>query len=150
MTSVIVFKGDEVKFGPFFALSPVAWAPSTASYISPTGDIECVSMGPRDNSVEFAIKRPIRAADRYKCGRTKFVVLRCFMDCRSAVVLIERRLGAGRPGTLGSYLYVDDCLGVIAYSQIKDFTAGIPIDAPWLRSGVGVLASDDYPHCRLF
>jgi hypothetical protein len=150
MASVIVFKGKEVKFGPFFALSPVAWAPSIASYVSPADDVQCVSMGPRDNSEEFAIKRPIRVADHYKCRRTKFVVLRCFMNCRSAVVRMERPLGEGAPGTLTSYLYVDDCLGVTAFSQIKDFTAGIPIDAPWLRSSVGVLANNSYPRCRLF
>ncbi len=72
------------------------------------------------------------------------------MNCRSAVVQVDARLGAGRPGTLRSYMYVDDCLGLMAYSQLKDFTGGIPLDAPWLRSGVGVLASDNYPKCKLF
>lgn len=150
LDSVIVFEGGKVRFGPFLAISAAAWGSSTTSYISPSDKIQCVSMGPHDNSVEFAIKRPIRVADHYKCGRTTFVVTRCFMNCRSAVVLVETRLGAGRPGTLKSYMYVDDCLGVVAYSQVKDFTAGIPLDAPWLRSGVGVLASNSYPQCRLF
>jgi len=150
MDSVIVFEEGKVRFGPFLAISAAAWASSTASYISPSDKIQCVSMGPRDNSVEFAIKRPIRVDDHYKCGRTTFVVTRCFMNCRSAVVLVEARLGAGRPGILKSYMYVDDCLGLVAYSQIKDFTAGIPLDVPFLRSEVGVLASKSYPQCRLF
>lgn len=150
LDSVIIFEKGKVRFGPFLAISAAAWGSSAASYISPSDNIQCVTMGPRDGSVEFAIKRPIHAGDHYKCGRTTFVVTRCFMDCRSAVVLVESGLSGGRPGTLKSYMYVDDCLGMVAYSQLEDFTTGIPLDAPWLRSGVGVLASHSYPKCRLF
>jgi hypothetical protein len=150
MDSVIVFEDGQVRFGPFLAIYPGGWASSTAEYLTPNDDIECVSTGPRDYSVQFAIKRPIHVADHYSCARTTFVVLRCFMHCRSAVVRMERPLGGGAPGTLTSYLYVDSCLGMIAYSQSKDFLAGIPLDAAWLRGSVGVLASKSYPQCRLF
>jgi hypothetical protein len=147
LDSVIVFKGDHVRFGPNLALSDVAWPASHAEYLQPSAGIDCVSMGPSATSEEFAVKRPIKLGERYRCKSTAFAVIKCYANCRAAVVQVEKPLANGRPG-LKSYLYIDDCLGVVAYSQVRSFYSGIPNDAPVLRGDVGVLASKDYPGCR--
>jgi len=107
-------------------------------------------MGAPGNNVEYAIRRPIRAGDRYRCLGTTFRVTRCFAECRAAVVEIDAPLSGGVPGTRKTYMYVDSCVGVLAFSQIADLAQGIPLDAVWLRGNVGILADPSYPECDLY
>jgi hypothetical protein len=123
--------------------------PPPARYFEPTEGVQCVSIGRSGDSTDYAIKRPIRANDRYRCLTTSFRVIRCFADCQTAVIEREWRLGDG-DGTLKSYMLVDACLGVLAFSETNDFAEGIPHDAEWLRGRVGILADPLYPECGSF
>lgn len=144
-----VFSAGAARFGPAdLTLSGGAWPSSPATYVAPAEDIQCLSVGPAGSDVQYAVKRPITRGDEYRCMGTGFRVVKCFESCRAAV--IERRVplrGSGPPGTLTSYMYVDGCLGVIAFSQEDDFSSGAPLDAEWLRGDVGILAARDYPSC---
>lgn len=141
---VIVFAPDRVEFGP-----PLDFRPETRSdpprYFEPSEGVRCVSLGPPGNSIEYAIKRPIRADERYQCGTTSFRVTRCFGDCQAAVIEVT-----DRRGVVTSHLYVNRCLGVLAFSQTGDLTQGIPLDAELLRGNVGILADPHFPDCRSF
>jgi hypothetical protein len=59
---------------------------------------------------------------------------------------VEHRLGNGR--TLPSSMFVDSCLGVLAFSYEADMPAGIPFEAMMLLGDVGILADPNYPRCR--
>lgn len=141
---IIVFTPDRAEFGP-----PLDFRPESRSdpprYFEPSEGVQCVSIGIPGNSVEYAIKRPIIAGERYRCGTTSFRVTRCFEDCQAAVVeIVDRR------GIVTSHLYVNNCLGVLAFSQTGDLTEGIPLGAELLRGDVGILPDPSYPDCRSF
>jgi hypothetical protein len=118
----------------------------------PAGEgVQCISIGPPDssNSVQIAIKRPLRAGDRYRCLRESFRVIRCFQDCRAAIVEAQSP-GSGnipRRDPLKSYMYVDSCRGLLAYSVVRDMTEAMPLSAMWLRGDVGILADPRFPVC---
>ena len=147
---VAVFTKTGGRFGDYLALSEAAWPSSPARYFEPTHGIQCVSLGPPLSSVEFAIKRPIKQGDEYRCLRSQFHVVKCFAECRAAVVAIKSPLGNSIPGFLNSQIYVDNCLGIVAFNMGEDLTKGMPLDAQWLRGEVGILANTDYPKCRPF
>jgi hypothetical protein len=142
---VAVFSKDGARFGPDLALSPGIWPASPAEYLEPSPGIRCVSMGPRGAAQQLAIKRPIKAGESYQCMRTSFRVLRCFDECRSAVVRVATPLSGGRRGHLRAYMYVDSCLGLLAYSQTGNRAKGMKLDAVWLRGDVGILSDRE---CR--
>lgn len=132
---VAVFSPDSARFGPRLALG-TDWGSSPARYFEPSAHVRCVSVGPPGNTIEFAIKRPLRAGDRYRCLTTSFRVTRCFDRCRAAVIEIR--------ATLTSYMYVDACLGVVAIDSFADDLAeGIPHEVPLLRGRFGILADPE-------
>jgi hypothetical protein len=141
---VIVFAPDRVEFAP-----PLDFRPDSRfvppRYFEQSEGVRCVSLGPPGNSIEYAIKRPIRADERYQCGTTSFRVARCFGDCQAAVIEVT-----DRRGVVTSHLYVNRCLGVLAFSQSGDLSEGIPLEAEWLQGAFGILADPQYPHCRSF
>ena len=151
LSRVAVFGKDHARFGSALALSGIGWPSSPARYLEIEENIQCVSVGPAFSSIEFAIKRPIKEGEKYRCLKTSFHVVKCFAGCRAAIV--ERRFPLG--GSMSrvfrkSYLYVDDCLGVSAFSESSNLQKGIPHDAEWLRGSVGILADKAFPGCSRF
>lgn len=143
-----VFAASEARFGPpFLALGP-EWPSSPVRYFEEGNGVQCVSVGPPASSDEFAIKRPIRLGERYSCLTTSFRVIRCFERCRAAVIERTSGLVGSISGASRSYIYVHDCIGVLAFSQRDISTSGIPLDAALLRSAVGILSNNSYPNCR--
>lgn len=148
---VLVFTRAGARFGDLMALSPGAWPTRPAEIVAAGEGVQCISIGPPElsSSVQIAIRRPLRVGDRYSCLRTSFRVIRCFEDCRAAVVE-EQSPGSGnnpRHDPLKSYLYVDSCRGLLAYSVVRSMTDAMPLSAMWLRGEVGVLADPRYPAC---
>lgn len=151
LNHVLVFTRAGARFGDLLALSPGIW-PTNRAEIVPAGEgVQCVSIGPpgSSSSVEIAIKRPLRAGDRYICLRDSFRVIRCFEDCRAAMVEVQSPGGGDNPrhDPLKSYMYVDSCRGLLAYSVVRNMIDAMPLDAMWLRGDVGVLADPRYPGC---
>ena len=150
---VAIFTPESARFGDNpLAFSDIVWPSSPARYFESGDGIQCVSVGPPNYATEFAIKRPITEGERYQCLTTVFRVTKCFRDCRGAIVERVARLGAGTPGTLTTYMFVDHCLGVVILSlrPNADLAGGIPLDAEWLRGNVGILAHRNYPDCTPF
>lgn len=145
---LIIFAEDGAHFGPpleFWAAHP----PPPTRYFEPSEGVQCVSIGGDEAlTTDYAIKRPIRAGEQYQCRTTSFRVIQCFADCQNAVIEREWLLSNGH--TLKSYMLVDSCLGVLAFSETNDFANGIPHDAEWLRGPVGILADPHYSECRAF
>ena len=141
---IIVFTPERVEFGPPLDFMPET-RPNPPRYFEPSEGVQCVSIGIPENSIEYAIKRPIKAGERYRCGRTSFRVTRCFGDCQAAVVEVT-----DRRGIVTEHLYVNRCLGILAFSHSGDPAEGIPLSAELLRGNVGILADPQYPDCRAF
>jgi hypothetical protein len=141
---ISVFAPDGFRYGPPLDYRP-DHPPAAIRYFEPEVGVQCVSMGVPGNTTEYAIKRPIRMGERYQCGRTSFRVIRCFADCRAAVIEHDTRF-AENLGEPEGYIYVNDCLGILAFSW-RGFTDGIPLDAELLRGNVGILANPNYPNC---
>lgn len=150
LSNAMVFSEGSSRAGHILAFSPGAVLPSSTREVRTDDGIQCLSAGPPGSSVEYAIKRPIREGDRYTCLRSAFRVTRCFADCRAAIVEVDVPFGGGVPGTSKAYMYVDSCLGLLAWSDTGDFDEGIPLDALWLRGSVGILADSSYPECDLY
>jgi hypothetical protein len=145
--SLAVFSGESARFGPLdLALRNPEWPSLPARYFQ-KGGTYCVSIGGPAGSREYAIKRPIRKGERYKCQSSSFYVAKCFGDCKSAIIEHKHDL-IGDNGFIKSYFYVDSCAGVIGFSQNDSMANGIPLDAEWLRGSVGILAATDYPSCN--
>ncbi|MEA3064073.1 MAG: hypothetical protein QOJ27_508 [Sphingomonadales bacterium] len=143
------FSSDRATLGAPPGLLAI-WPSSPARYFTVQDEIQCVSIGHSGYSIEYAIKRPLKEGDRYSCLGSHFRVIKCFSYCHSATIEVSHRLGGNRPGYLKSYLYADDCLGVLGFSQNGDLTKKIPLDSQWLRGAVGILADKSYPECRPF
>ena len=139
---VAIFSAESARFGPRLALSE-DWPSSPARYLQLHDGVQCVSVGRPGNTDEFAVKRPIRIGERYACLSTFFKVTHCYEGCQAAVIQRVSKLGANRAGTLKDYMYVDRCLGVLAFSSSEDLRKGIPPYGPWLRGTVGILADRD-------
>jgi hypothetical protein len=150
LRSVLVFSRQGTRFGDLNALWPGLWPSHRAELVQPAEGVQCVLIGPRERAVELAVKRPIRMGDGYDCLRSSFRVTHCFNDCQAAIVEVEAP-ASGNDHTrspLKSYMYVERCLGMLAYSVIGDMGDSIPLDAMWLRGHVGVLADMENPACE--
>jgi hypothetical protein len=141
---VMIFANGQAEFG-----APIVLGTYPFEYVGAGNDVRCLSMRVTgETSAQFAIRRPIRAGARYSCLRTTFRVSRCFRDCRAAIVEVGIPLSGGVPGRRTAYMYVDSCRGLLAYSPVRDFAQGIPLDAAWLRGEVGILADPNDPGCE--
>lgn len=141
-SDIVVFSRRGTRFSPILNLTP----PSATRYLEPSEGVQCVSIGIAGNSTDYAIKRPIKAGDRYQCLSTSFRVVRCLEECREAIVEVEERL-VNNQSRLSTML-VSGCLGVLAFSHTEELTDGVPFDAWVLRGPVGVLADPTYPDCQ--
>ena len=147
---VMIIANETARIGDELALSAKVWPSVPAQRIHGLNGVECLSLGSGGNTVEFAIRRPIKAGDRYSCLRSSFTVTRCFEECEAAVIEVERPLtGLDNRGTRKAYLYVDSCRGLLVASEVADLAKGIPVDAVWLRGEVGALADLDNPKCAV-
>lgn len=112
-------------------------------------NVQCVSVGRPGNTTEYAVRRPIRAGDRYTCLGASFEVALCTDGCRSAIIRVEQAR-APDIGPFRSQMYVDSCRGVLIISDTGDLAEGVPLDALLLRSPVGILADPSYPACNWY
>ena len=144
----IVFAQDGVRFGPPMDYRPES-PPSETRFITGKDGVHCVSIGIPGNTSEFAIKRPIKAGERYRCGRTQFRVVRCFGRCRSGVIEYDSR-SAHKFDEPEGHIYVNSCAGVLAISHAPKLKMDLPLDTPVLRSSAGILAHPDFPKCNAF
>lgn len=143
LRQIFIFAQDGFHAGPVLEFVP-EYPPPPVRYFETSDGVQCASIGHSDTT-DFAIKRPIRVGERYRCGTTLFRVAQCFDNCRAAIIEIEARLVNN--GTLTSHMYVDNCSGVLVFSQTGNLTEGIPLSAAWLRGDVGILPHRDYPNC---
>lgn len=143
---VATFSENSARLGAPLDLEFV-WREEPSRRFETKDGAQCISVGSPGNTVEFAVKRPIMAGEGYRCLETSFQVVRCFADCRAAVIEIARPLSGNLPGTRSAYMYVDSCIGVVALSEVHNMTANIPFEAEWLRGPVGILADADAPTC---
>lgn len=137
------FSPDGVREGPLIDLSQPGYA---TRYLTPSANVQCVSIGVPGNTLDFAVRRPIRLHDRYECVRTSFRVTRCIENCRAAVIQQTITLGRSHPPLVSSF-YVSSCRGIIAISDESDMLHGIPFDALLLSGHVGILADPAFPNC---
>jgi hypothetical protein len=150
LENAMVFSKGSARAGSIFAYSPGIWPSDPTRDVQTEDNVQCLSMGNEGSSLEFAIRRPIKAGDHYTCLRSAFRVIRCFADCRAAIIEVDTPLGGGAQDTLKSYMYVDACVGVPVFSQVADLAEGIPLSAVWLRGNVGILADPTYPKCNFY
>lgn len=149
LANVAVFSKRKTRFGPTdLTISNPDYPSSPAEQFETDDGVQCWSIGPSETSVEYAIKRPIKLGEQYSCLRTNFRVVKCFDDCKAAI--IEMKPLSSGPEDYMSFMYVDNCRGVIILSVVADLREGIPLNAEWLRSEAGILAHPDYPKCRPF
>jgi hypothetical protein len=146
-SNAALFSDTEARFG-HPGLPPEIWSGYAAERLRLPGGIECVSVDLRSGHREYAIRRPMELDDEYRCRGTAFVVQRCFNECTTAVVRVQRSVpGQGSRGAFSASMLVDVCRGVLIISEANDLSEGIPFDAAWLRGNVGILASDSHPGC---
>lgn len=148
-----VFSGRTARSGSIeaYAVPPPdqLTPPSPMRTLRTADGVQCVSVGPPGNTVEFAVRRPIRAGDRYTCLRSSFEVAFCTDGCRSAIIRVE---AAREPdiGPFRSQMYVDSCRGMLISSDTGNLAEGVPLEALLLRDPVGILADPAYPRCNWF
>lgn len=148
---VAVFSKERSRFGfTNLVIANREWPSSPAVYLQTNDGVQCLSVGSQGNSDEYAIKRPFREGESYKCLTTTFRVSKCFDECRAAIIEINWRLSGDREDTLKRYMYVDNCRGVIILGGVSDLSQGIPLNAEWLQGEVGILSDPTYPSCRRF
>jgi hypothetical protein len=148
---VAVFSKDRTCFGPTdLTIVNKEWPASPAIYFETSQGVRCVSIGTAENSSQYAIKRPIKTEEQYSCLGTTFRVVRCFDNCKAAIIEKGEPMSGSRGGTYNSYMYVENCRGLIVLGVVSDLRKGIPLNAEWLRGEVGILAHPDYPRCRPF
>lgn len=152
LQNAMIFSEERVRTGNLAALAPDILPSYPLRDISAGDDVRCLSAGPPNNSLEFAIKRPIQSNDRFECLDTSFHVTRCFERCRAALIEIQRpvRTDGSDETTLTSYMYVDACRGVVVYSTNANLAGGIPLQALLLRGPVGILADLGRSECHSF
>jgi hypothetical protein len=152
-TRAFVFSGHTARGGSIeaYAVPPSnqPTPPSPMRTFRTADNVQCISVGPPGNTIEFAVRRPIRAGDRYRCLGSSFEVSHCTEACRSAIIRVER----SREPDIGPYrsqIYVDSCRGVLIISDTGDLAEAVPLDARLLRDPVGILADPSYPTCNWF
>jgi hypothetical protein len=139
---VMVFSDGQAGFGV-----PLIVGYYSFQYIRTDENVQCISMRVTGGVQQFAIKRPIRAGARYHCLGTAFRVSRCFLECQAAIIEVDIPLSGGVEGMRTAYMYVDSCLGLLAYSRSEDFNRGMPLGAAWLRGDIGILADPHFLDC---
>lgn len=148
-----VFSGRTARSGSIeaYAVPPPTQPtpPSPMRAFRTADNVQCVSVGQPGNSVEVAVRRPIRTRDRYTCLGTSFEVTHCTDDCRSAIIRVSRPAGPDLEPSI-SQMYVDNCRGLLIWSDTGDLVQGVPLDALLLRDPVGVLADPTYPTCNWY
>ena len=144
---IFVFAQDGFRVGYPLDYEP-GHPPAAIRYISREDGVQCVSIGVTGSSMEYAVKRPLRRGERFRCERTSFRVVRCYFECSAAIIAYDTRPAANL-GPEG-YLYVHNCLGILVFSQTSDLAKGIPLSASVLRGRVGILADPNYPNCPAF
>lgn len=148
---VAVFSKERTRFGfTSLVISNREWPSYPAAYLPKKDGVHCLSVGSRGDSDEYAIKRPLREGELYKCLATTFRVSQCFDECRAAIIEIDRPLSGSHEGTLKNFMYVDNCRGVIILAGMSDLSKGVPLNAEWLQGEVGILPDPTYPNCRRF
>jgi hypothetical protein len=149
----MVFSGRTGRSGGIHALGPPnpmnRPPPYPVREFRTIDNAQCVSVGPPGNTDEYAVRRPMRAGDRYVCLGSTFEVTHCTENCRSAIIRVERSR-APDIGPLRSQMYVDSCRGLLILSDTGDLTQGVPLNAFLLRDPVGILADPDYPTCNWY
>ena len=151
-TRVMVFSGNTGRSGgteAFVSLPTDVTPPYPMREFRTSDGVQCVTVGPPGNTDEYAVRRPIRAGDRYACLGSTFEVTHCTDNCRSAIIRVERSR-APDIGPLRSQMYVDSCRGLLIVSDTGDLMEGVPLDAFLLRDPVGILADPDYPACNWY
>jgi hypothetical protein len=143
------FSSDRATLGAPPGLLAI-WPSSPVRYFTSEDNIQCASVGSSGDSIEYAIKRPLKQGEKYTCISSIFRIVKCFWYCKSAVIEVSHRLGGNRSGYLKSFIYADSCSGVLAFSQNGDLAKRIPLDAEWVRGPIGILANKTYPKCRSF
>lgn len=142
-----VFSERTARLGAPPGISAI-WPSSKVHRIEIGDNLQCISVGSPGSTVEFAVKRPLKAGSEYKCLETSFRISRCFDYCKAAIIEIFRPFSGNVPGSYKASMYVDACRGVIILSAASDLAEGIPLSAQLLRGEVGILADPDYPKCR--
>jgi hypothetical protein len=154
LTRVLVFSGRTARSGGIEAFA----APASSSLLSGASPmqefrtrdgVQCVSIGPPGYAIQFAVRRPLRANDRYTCLGSSFEVTHCVNDCRAAIIRVERSR-APDIGPFRSQMYVDSRRGLLVYSDTGDLSESVPLGASLLRDPVGILADPSYPSCNWF
>jgi hypothetical protein len=137
---ISIFYPTETVLSSMYFLSDTAIR-SPTKYFNTNNGMACVSIGPPNTSVEFAIRRPISQDDMYTCNRTSFRVIKCFANCNVAIIeVVVDRGNVEINEKLKSFMYVDDCRGILAMNASNPFVNGIPADGEWLRSDFGILS----------
>jgi hypothetical protein len=144
LSNIAIFSKGKTRFGPTdLTIANPEWPAFPAVNLETSDGVQCLSVGEPEIATQYAVKRPLKAGERYRCLKTNFRVTQCFDECRAAIIEIDR-------GAYQSHMYVDNCQGMIILSEVHDLSAGIPLSAKWLRGQVGILAHPDYPKCRPF
>lgn len=150
-SNAFVFSDGEFRGGSILALRPGGWSASVIEAVRLGEGIECLSIGTRGNWIQYAVKRPIRADEEYRCRATTFHVTQCFDGCRAAIVRADIPLSGPNPsGSYSQFMYVDNCRGVLVFSLFDIAAEGIPLSAFLLRGARGILAAPDGEDCALF
>src|SRR5436853_5453940 len=119
LAHVAIFSEEKTRFGPTdLTIVNPDWPSSSARFLEAGDGMQCLSGGKGENSTEYAVKRPIRLQEKYKCSGTSFRVAQCFDSCTAAIVEIGRRLSGTAGGTRKAYMYLDSCRGVIILSEV--------------------------------
>ena len=151
LANVAVFSKSKTRSGPTdLTISNPDYPSSPAAQFETDDGVQCWSIGPSETSDEYAVKRPIKLGEQYSCLRTNFRVLECFNECKAAIIEMDRPYSGEQPGAYRSYMYVEDCRGLLIIGRASDLREGIPLDAEWLRGEVGILSHPNYPKCRSF
>lgn len=151
-TRVMVFSGRTGRSGgieAYVSLPTDVTPPYPMLEFRTADNVQCVSVGPPGITDQYAVRRPIRAGDRYVCLGSTFEVTHCTDNCRSAIIAVATAR-APDIGPFRSQMYVDSCRGLLILSDTEDLMQGVPLDAFLLRDPVGILADPDYPACNWY
>ena len=150
---VMVFSGHTARSGGLeaFAIPPPTLPnqPSPMRAFRTADNVQCVSVGPSGNTIEFALRKPILTGDSYTCLGSSFQVTHCTEDCRSAIIRVEQGRGPDLD-PFSTQMYIDSCRGLLIWSDTGDLTQSVPLNAFLLQDAVGILADPSYPACNWY
>lgn len=148
----MVFSGNTGRSGgteAFVSLPTDVTPPYPMREFRTADGVRCVTVGPPGITDQYAVRRPMRAGDRYACLGSTFEVTHCTDNCRSAIIAVATSRAPGLD-PIRSQMYVDSCRGLLIWSDTGDLMQGVPLDAFLLRDPVGILANPDYPACNWY